>query len=138
LLNVFLACGYICNASDLTPHIFLYLQNYPVSQLKLHKTHIYNQYNIEFDIGKRQDGYGAILRFTSVEKTFQFLNYISPCTQNCESMKYKVDWDWRFEVEKEKYLRDYPTYEVLTSRSFRSKAYTQEEIETILTLKNQN
>lgn len=119
----------------LTPHIFLYLQSFPVNQLNILKDHIVHQFNIEFTIAKTSDGHGTILRFTSVEKTFQFLKYISSCSQTCESMKYKLDWHWRFKKEKEKYQKLYPTYKVLTSCSHRNKKYTHEEIETLITLK---
>lgn len=81
--------------------------------------------------------YGTILRFTSVEKTFQFLKFISLCCVNCESMKYKIDWGWRFKIEKEKYQYQFPTYKVITSNPERNRIYSQEEIETIITLKNQ-
>lgn len=121
----------------LTPHIFLYVQNFPVNELQLLKEHIHRQFGIEFTIAKRPDGHGAVLRFTAVEKTLHFLTYISQCSKHCTSMRYKLDWDWRLEVEKEKYKKEFPTYEVLTSSPKRNKIYTQEEIETLISFKKQ-
>lgn len=120
-----------------TPHIYLYLQNFPVHDLYLLKEHIQQQFDIEFTIAKRPDGYGAILRFTSVEKTLHFLTYISPYCEDCTSMRYKLDWDWRFEQEKEKYKKEYPSYEVRTSSPERVKNYTHQEIDTLISLKKQ-
>lgn len=44
----------------LTPHIFLYLQNFPPNELKILKDYILHQFNIEFTLSKRPDGYECI------------------------------------------------------------------------------
>lgn len=119
----------------LTPHIFLYLQNYPKNELILLKNHIQKQFNLDFKLNKRKDGHGYILRFTSVQRTFQFLNLIAPCAKELKTMRYKTDWNYRLELEKEKYERLYPSYQIFTSSSDRNKKYSQEEINLIIELK---
>ena len=50
-------------------------------------------------------------------------------------MSYKTNWMYRFYIEKQKWNKKYPDYEVLTSSRERMRPYTTEEIETILTMK---
>lgn len=116
----------------LIPHIFLYLQNYPLEQLIILQHHIHKQFNIEFSLSKRKDGHGYILRFTTVEKTLQFLDLINDCTTSCTSMRYKLDWTWRLQEEKRKYALTHPNYEILTASRQRQKTYTEKEIDWII------
>ena len=48
---------------------------------------------------------------------------------------YKTNWNYRFTKELIKYLAKYPEYEVVTSSSERSKAYSDNEIELLIKLK---
>lgn len=121
----------------LTPHIFLYLQNYPRDQLVLLNNHFKETMNTDFSINKRPDGYGYILRFTSTDKTYKFLKLIEPVTKLCPHMNYKTNWEYRFEFEKSKYEEEYPGYQTLASSSDRHKNYSFEEINTLITLKNE-
>lgn len=75
----------------LSPHIFLYMQNYPKEQLEQLKQHILQHFQLKFSINKRKDGHGSILPFTSVEITFQLLNMIKPYINSCIGMEYKLD-----------------------------------------------
>lgn len=121
----------------LTPHIFLYLQNYPKEQLEQLQRHISQQFLLDFSINKRKDGHGYILRFTSVEKTFQFLNTIEPYVKSCNGMEYKLDWEWRLQHETEILSKIYPQYEVRTSSHERFKNYNDEEISMIILMLQQ-
>ncbi|MED3660918.1 helix-turn-helix domain-containing protein [Ureibacillus sp. FSL K6-8385] len=49
-------------------------------------------------------------------------------------MKYKGDWNWRFEREKEIYRQQFPDYELLTSSSDRHKNYSPQETEILMAL----
>ena len=119
----------------LTPHIFLYLQNYPRDQLVVLNNHFKETMNTEFSINKRPDGHGYILRFTSTDKTYQFLKLIQPVTKTCPSMNYKTNWEYRLEVERKKYEKEFPGYQMLASSSDRYKNYSSEEIITLIKLK---
>lgn len=121
----------------LTPHIFLYLQNYPKEQLEQLQQHITQQFHLDFSINKRKDGHGYILRFTSVEKTFHFLKLIKPNVKSCNGMEYKLDWAWRLQQETELLSKLYPIYEVRTSSHERFKNYSDDEIAKIISMVNE-
>lgn len=118
----------------LTPHIFLYLQNYPKEQLEQLQQHFTQRFHLDFSINKRKDGHGFILRFTSVEKTFHFLNLIKPYVKSCNGMEYKLDWMWRLQQETELLSKIYPHYEVRTSSHERFRNYSDDEIAKIISL----
>lgn len=121
----------------LTPHIYLYLQNYKPDDLDKLQQHIKITFNITLKKGRRNDGFGYILRTTSVKETFNFLNQIKDITKSCPSMYYKTNWDYRLIQEIEKYKLQFPNYKLLVSSSNRSKAYSIEEINIIIQLKRQ-
>ncbi|WP_346726689.1 hypothetical protein [Bacillus suaedaesalsae] len=58
----------------LTPHISLYLQNYTKNELQILQIHIHQKFGIAFSLSKRKDGNGYILRLTSTQNTYDFLN----------------------------------------------------------------
>ncbi|KKE79961.1 DNA endonuclease [Bacilli bacterium] len=122
----------------LTPHIYLYLQNYKPNDLDILKEHIQKYFNINLKKCKRNDGYGYILRTTSVKETFNFLEQIKEVTATCPSMYYKTNWDFRLKKEKDKYKQLYPNYNLLISSSNRSRTYSEEEIKLLIKLKKQN
>lgn len=119
----------------LTPHIFLYLQNYSLTDLQHLQAFLFQNFGFNFSINKRKDGYGHILRFTSTKNTYRFLEELAPVTKTCPSMYYKTNWEWRFTQEKIKLNKLYPKYEVIASSSERSKEYSLKEIETIISMK---
>jgi LAGLIDADG DNA endonuclease family len=119
----------------LTPHIFLSLQNYTKEELELLKQHILESFQINFKLNKRRDGHGYILRGTSTDLTYNFLNLLSPITLACESMYYKSNWEWRLKQEEQKFLEQYPNYQIIASSSNRFKNYTAEELRKIIFLK---
>ena len=84
---------------------------------------------------KRKDGFGYVLKTTTVDETFKFLHAIRPVILTCPSMFYKTNWNYRFTKELIKYSSKYPDYEVITSSSERSKAYSDDEIELLIKLK---
>ncbi|MFD1706928.1 DNA endonuclease [Siminovitchia sediminis] len=121
----------------LTPHIYLYLQNYQHDDLLLLQNHIRDVFKFNFKLSKRKDGYGFILKFTSVQDTYEFLKSISPVTKTCRTMEYKTNWGVRFQLETNKFQQLYPDYKVIASCSSRSKPYSSEEIKILIKLKTQ-
>ncbi|MEA3320502.1 MAG: DNA endonuclease [Bacillota bacterium] len=119
----------------LLPHIYLYLQCYKESELIILKEHIFSTFGIVFNLSRRKDGHGFVLKTTSVKETFNFLNIIFPVTQNCSSMFYKTNWNYRFDLEKNKWNKKYPCYEIIESSSYRNKKYTEAEIKSLLNYK---
>lgn len=120
----------------LTPQIYLYLQSFKTEDLILLKQHVKEIFNIELKLAKRNDGYGTILRTTSVDQTFAFLNKIKKISLDCTSMWYKTNWEYRLENEREKWRNIHPGYNVVITSSERNKKYTQQEIEMLMELKN--
>lgn len=118
----------------LTPSIMLALQCYPVRELNLLQKHIHNTFNYSFKLCSTPSGYGHMLRFTSVQHTFSFLDFISPVTNTCASMFYKTNWEWRYNEEKQLLLEQYPNYEIIASSSDHYRSYSSEEINCILIL----
>jgi len=119
----------------LTPHIYLYLQNYRYGELSVLNEHMKNIFNLDLHFGTRKDGHGMILRTTSVNETFSYLNTIKEVTLTVPSMYYKTNWEYRLKIEAEKWKIKYPTYGIITTNSGRWKNYTKGEIEIMLTLK---
>jgi hypothetical protein len=118
-----------------TPHIYLYLQNYSVDQLIMLKSHIQECFDVEFNLSKRKDGHGYILKTTKIKNTFSFLKIIEPLSIDCLSMFYKTNWSYRFKREKELLKAIYPDYHILTSSAERNKAYSEDEISQLINLK---
>ncbi|MFJ5716441.1 DNA endonuclease [Neobacillus sp. NPDC093127] len=120
----------------LTPHIYLYLQNYFYEDLLILKNHIKNQFNLDLHFGYRNDGSGIILRTTSVKETFAYLDVINDATVSCPSMFYKTNWNFRLKLEEDKWGRNFPNYTFLVTSSERNKNYSIEEIKKLISLKN--
>lgn len=119
----------------LTPHIYLYLQSFSKSDLELLRNHIDKHFKVNLTLSKRKDGFGYVLKTTTVEQTFQFLRVIRSVILECPSMFYKTNWNYRFTQELMKWLTKYPGYGVITSSSERSKAYSDDEVELLIKLK---
>jgi hypothetical protein len=119
----------------LLPHIYLYLQCYTSKDLTVLKNHIKEIFDIELHLASRMDGYGTILKTTSVKESFCFLNTIIEVVQGCPSMFYKTNWDYRLPQETKKWSTIYPEYEIVVSSSNRWKNYTDGEINKLVFLK---
>ena len=50
---------------------------------------------------------------------------------------YKANWSYRWYLEKEKWKRKYPTYEILISSRERMRPYNKKEIEIIISMKKE-
>lgn len=50
-------------------------------------------------------------------------------------MWYKTNWEYRFQIESERWISKYPGYMVITTSSDRNKNYTPQEIEQLIFLK---
>lgn len=119
----------------LTPHIYLYLQNFLPTDLQILQEHILITFGFKFRLSKRNDGYGYVLKLTKVNESIDFLQYISQVTQDCLCMDYKFNWEKRFSLETEKLLLKYPDYVVRSSDSDRFRNYNEGEIAEIINLK---
>ncbi|MBT2615156.1 MULTISPECIES: DNA endonuclease [unclassified Bacillus (in: firmicutes)] len=119
----------------LTPHIYLYLQCYPKDELEKLKEHRFTTYHLSLKLSARKDGYGYILKTTSVKETFRFLELIEPVAKTCSSMLYKTSWEFRNQKEILRWKSKYPDYTILTSSSDRSKPYSPDEIKLLRQLK---
>lgn len=121
----------------LTPHIALYVQNFQKHELEALCQIMNEAYGTGLVLSRRPDGNGYYIKTSRVQHTMQFLQTIAPVTTTCPSMAYKTNWAYRFEKEKIKWKEKYPNYEVIVSSSERSKAYSQEEIETMIQMKKE-
>lgn len=121
----------------LLPSIYLYLQNYPEDELIVLQKHISKYFGFNFKINKRKDGYGHILRLSTVSDSLKFLETIKEYSAGCPEMEYKYDWTKRLQMEREKLLKVYPDFQILPSDSNRWRDYTKEEITTMILLKKE-
>lgn len=119
----------------LAPHIYLYLQNFPLNELQILKQHILNTFGFNFSLPKRRDGFGHVLKLTKVNDSLDFLKLVLTTVNDLKGMEYKCNWEKRLIIESEKLLSDYPNYKVLTSDSERFRNYTEDEIEKIISSK---
>ncbi|AIE61351.1 LAGLIDADG DNA endonuclease [Bacillus methanolicus] len=86
----------------LSPHIYLYLQNYPKNELAILQNHICNNFGFKFVLTKRKDGFGYVMKLTKVNESIKFLNLISEAAKECTGMEYKLDWEKRLLIETKK------------------------------------
>lgn len=119
----------------LMPAISFYLQCYKKTELEFLGQFISEQFKYELKLNKRKDGQGFILKMTKANDVYKFLNEIKTVISNCDSMRYKFDWPYRFNVEKEKLHLDYPNYTVIETDSSRFSNYTEKEEIDIVRLK---
>ncbi|PID05011.1 MULTISPECIES: hypothetical protein [unclassified Sporosarcina] len=121
----------------ITPHIALYLQNFTFEELKNLALQIKNLTQAEFTLTKLPDGNGYYLRTFRTADTLLFLQDIHPVTITCPAMSYKTNWTYRFYMETQRWLSEYPDYEVMTSSRDRMRPYTTNEVETLKRMKQQ-
>jgi hypothetical protein len=119
----------------ITPHIYLYLQNFPKEELTLLKNHIQEYFQITLRLASRKDGLGFILRTTSVNETIGYLNIIRDVSDTCQSMLYKTSLSYRIVQETQKWKQKYPDYELIVSSSNRNKNYSSDENKLLIALK---
>ncbi|WP_170232615.1 DNA endonuclease [Sporosarcina luteola] len=119
----------------LTPHIYLYLQSFQKTDFQILQDHIKSNYKACLTLSTRKYGSGYVLKTTAVKDTFDFLNAIQPAILSCPSMYYKTNWSYRFNLEVTKWTAKYPDYEVITSSSDRTRAYSNDEISLLINLK---
>lgn len=119
----------------LTPHVYLYLQSFSKSNLELLIHHFSKHFSVKLSLSKREDGFGFVMKTTSVEESFKFLQLIRPVILDCPSMFYKTNWNYRFTKELMKWSIRYPGYQVITSSSERSKNFSEDEINLLVKLK---
>lgn len=62
------------------------------------------------------------LELTKVQDTLKFLSIVKHASNDCPTMTYKYDWDYRFEVENIKYA-EFEGYTILSSDSSLWKNY---------------
>jgi len=119
----------------LMPAISFYLQCYKKNELELLGQFISEQFNYDLKLNKRNDGNGYILKMTKAKDVYHFLNQVNSTISNCDSMRYKFDWNYRFNVEKKKLHLDYSDYTVIETDSSRFSNYTEKEERDIIRLK---
>jgi len=119
----------------LTPHIYLYLQSFTKSDLELLRNHIIEHFKVNLNFSKRKDGFGYVLKTTTVDETFKFLLAIRQVILECPTMFYKTNWNYRFTKELMNWSVKHPGYEVITSSSERNKTYSSDEIDLLIKLK---
>lgn len=120
----------------LTPHIYLYLQCFSLEDLIKLQAHVYATFSLELKISKRRDGFGYVLKSTKVSETMKFLEIVLHVSDDCPSMFYKTNWNFRLEKEIERYKESHPEYEVIASSSDRGKNYSEEECALIQSMKD--
>jgi hypothetical protein len=117
----------------ISPYVSLYLQNYPKNELTLLQRHLNEQFSMNFKLNKRKDGYGYILKLTKVSETLKLLEMVNTVITDCLSMRYKYDWEFRLNMEANKYQK-FLNYNVISTDSFRFQNYSDEEIHSIINL----
>ena len=120
------------------PHIALYLQNFKKEELGQFTYWLNDTYGLELTLAGRPDGQGFYIRTTSVKATFDFLKQIEMVSRTYPHGDYKANWSYRWYLEKEKWKRKYPTYEILVSSRERMRPYNKKEIEIIISMKKEN
>ena len=82
-------------------------------------------------LSKRSDGHFYTLRIQKTEEAIRFLNDFEPYAYAIPSMRKKLDWEYRFNLEKTKH----PDIYVVASKA--KNDYTDEEIQFIIQAKQE-
>jgi hypothetical protein len=88
-----------------------------------------------FKLCKNPNKYYRTLKGTSTDLTYRFLNLLSPITLTCESMYFKSNWEWRLKQEEQRFLVQYPNYQIIASSSSRHQNYSDKEVNDMISLK---
>lgn len=119
------------NQIIITPHIYLYLQAFYPEELEVLSEFIARTFNHQFVFSRRQDGHFYTLHIQKTEEAIYFLNDFSPYTYAIPSMRKKLDWGYRLELEREKH----PGMTVIASKA--KHDYTEDEIKFIVQAKQE-
>lgn len=119
------------NQLIITPHIYLYLQAFYPKELEALSEFIARTFNHHFLLSRRQDGHFYTLRIQKTEEAIRFLNDFSPYAYAVPSMRKKLNWDYRLQLERE----NHPDMNVISSKA--KHDYTQDEVEFIIQAKQQ-
>lgn len=117
------------NQIIITPHIYLYLQAFYPEELEQLSTFIARTFHHQFVLSKRSDGHFYTLRIQKTEEAIRFLNDFEPYAYAILSMRKKLDWEYRLNLEKTKH----PDMSVIVSKA--KNDYTDEEIQFIIQAK---
>lgn len=118
------------NQMIITPHIYLYLQAFYPDELEVLSDFIYRSFHHQFVLSRRSDGHFFTLRIQKTEESIRFLNDFSPYAYAIPSMRKKLDWDYRLQLERENHL----DMTIIASKA--KNDYTPEEIDYIIQAKN--
>ncbi|HLR09755.1 MAG TPA: hypothetical protein VK120_00015 [Sporosarcina sp.] len=122
----------------LTPHIALYLQCFYRSELLSFKDWLNTTFHLQLTLARRPDGQGFYIRTTNVQATLDFLKVFEKIAPSYPEGSYKTNWLYRWHIEKTKWRQLYPTYNILLSSRERMKPYSNEEIDTLLKMRENN
>jgi len=114
------------NQVIVTPHIYLYLQAFYPEELKQLSDFIARMFNHHFVLSRRSDGHFYTLRIQKTEEAIRFLNDFSPYAYAIPSMRKKLDWEYRLQMERDKH----PDIKVIASKA--KNDYTEDEIQFII------
>lgn len=117
------------NQMIITPHIYLYLQAFYPEELEMLSEFIERAFHHRFVLSRRSDGHFYTLRIQKTEEAIRFLNEFSPYAYAIPSMRKKLDWDYRLQLECEKH----PDMTVIASKA--KNDYTAEETGYIIQAK---
>lgn len=117
------------NQMIITPHIYLYLQAFYPDELEVLSKFLKRTFHHHFVLSRRSDGHFYTLRIQKTEEAIRFLNEFSPYSYAIPSMRKKLDWDYRLQLERDQH----PDMTVIASKA--KNDYTTEEIEFIIQAK---
>lgn len=117
------------NQVIVTPHIYLYLQAFYPEELEQLSDFIARTFNHHFVLSRRSDGHFYTLRIQKTEEAIRFLNDFSPYAYALPSMRKKLDWEYRLQMERDKH----PDMKVIASKA--KNDYTEDEIQFIIQAK---
>lgn len=119
------------------PSIILYTLNFTKEENILLMKHINQTFGTNFVLSSHPDGHKTLLKLNKESEVRHLLNTIKPYVHDIPSMKYKVCLEENLKIKKENIKKRYGSdVEIIISSSERKKAYTAEEIEIIVHLKN--
>ena len=118
------------------PSIILYTLNFTHEENRLLATHLNHAFDTNFVISGHPHGNQSLLKLNKVSEVRHLLNIIQPFTKQIPSMEYKSNIGKKLETKEDDiYSRYGKNVNIVLSSSDRNKIYSDEEINTLIQLK---
>lgn len=119
------------------PSVILYTLNFTRGENRLLADHLNDTFGTNFVVSRHPDGHKSLLKLNKEHEVRHLLNVIAPYAKGIPSVEYKTDIELNVSLKTQDIYKKYGNnVKIVISSSGRMKAYTSQEIDTIIKLKH--